>query len=132
MTVAELHQALEKWHADSFGWALHCCHGQQTLAEDVLQTAYLKVLEQKAVFKGKSTFRTWLFSVIRFTAIDAARYQQSKQKREEALQLELERAMKQPSAQSLVDGGCSRPVARHHCRLVDLGSEVTYLASPNC
>lgn len=32
--------------------------------------AYLKVLEHQAVYKQKSSIKTWLFSVIRFTAID--------------------------------------------------------------
>jgi RNA polymerase sigma-70 factor (ECF subfamily) len=40
------------------------------MAEDVLQTVYLKILEGKAKFKQKSVFRTWLFAVIRNTAID--------------------------------------------------------------
>jgi RNA polymerase sigma-70 factor (ECF subfamily) len=34
----------------------------------VLQLAYLKVLSGKAVFEGRSSFKTWLFSVIRRTA----------------------------------------------------------------
>jgi RNA polymerase sigma-70 factor (ECF subfamily) len=34
----------------------------------VLQLVYVKVLSGKAVFDGKSSFKTWLFAVIRKTA----------------------------------------------------------------
>ncbi|MFT4733981.1 MAG: DNA-directed RNA polymerase specialized sigma24 family protein [Algoriphagus sp.] len=36
----------------------------------MLQEAYLKVLEENATYSEKSNFKTWLFSIIRFTAID--------------------------------------------------------------
>lgn len=52
-----------------------CCGQDQTLAEDVLQTTYLKVLEGRARFSGRAAFRTWLFTVIRNTACDATRRQ---------------------------------------------------------
>ena len=35
-----------------------------------MQTAYLKILDGRARFGGASRFRTWLFSVIRNTAVD--------------------------------------------------------------
>ena len=44
------------------------------MAEDVLQTSYLKVLEGKAVFAGRSSFKTWLFEVIRRTAAEQRRW----------------------------------------------------------
>lgn len=64
---------MEELHRDSFGWALHCCRGDPAEAEDVLQTAYLKVLDGRARFGGRSAFKTWLFSVIRNTAADRRR-----------------------------------------------------------
>lgn len=70
---ADIRKDLERHHAESFGWALHCCARDRTEAEDVLQTAYLKVLEGKARFDGHSAFKTWLFSVIRRTAADLRR-----------------------------------------------------------
>ncbi len=39
----------------------------------MVQTVYLKVLEGKARYDGKATFKTWLFSVIRNTAADVRR-----------------------------------------------------------
>jgi RNA polymerase sigma-70 factor, ECF subfamily len=41
----------------------------------VLQTVYLKVLMGKARYNGKSSFKTWLFAVIRRTAADERRRQ---------------------------------------------------------
>jgi RNA polymerase sigma-70 factor (ECF subfamily) len=65
---AALRAELERHHVESFGWALHCCGRRRDDAENVLQLAYLKVLSGKAVFEGRSSFKTWLFSVIRRTA----------------------------------------------------------------
>ncbi|MGD0302532.1 MAG: RNA polymerase sigma factor [Bryobacteraceae bacterium] len=65
---AGLRNALEAHHVESYGWALSCCRRQSEQAENVLQLAYLKVLSGKAVFDGKSSFKTWLFAVIRKTA----------------------------------------------------------------
>ena len=70
---AELRIELEKHHRESYGWALSCCQRNAAEAENILQTAYLKVLDGKARFHGKSSFKTWLFSVIRLTAIDHRR-----------------------------------------------------------
>jgi RNA polymerase sigma factor (sigma-70 family) len=59
---------LEALHSASFGWALVCCGWDREEAEDVLQEAYLKVLDGAAVFDERSSLKTWLFGVIRRTA----------------------------------------------------------------
>lgn len=59
---------LEALHPDAFGWALHCCGGDHSRAEEVLQNSYLKAAAGRAVFSGASSFKTWWFGVIRFTA----------------------------------------------------------------
>lgn len=73
MKQAEMHGELGQLHAGSFGWALCCCDHRREEAEDVLQTAYLKVLEGRAVFGGSSSLRTWFFGVIRRTAMERRR-----------------------------------------------------------
>ena len=73
MDGVELRNELERHHRDSYGWALACCQRNQADADNILQTAYLKVLDGKARFDGRSAFKTWLFSVIRRTAIDHRR-----------------------------------------------------------
>ena len=69
MDRAELECELERLHAASFGWALGCCGRNRDDAEEVLQTVYLKVLDGKARFDGRSSLKTWLFAVIRRTAM---------------------------------------------------------------
>jgi RNA polymerase sigma factor (sigma-70 family) len=66
-------QRLEELHPASFGWAVQCCGGDRQEAEDVLQTTYLKVLDGRARFEGRSSLKTWLFGVIRRTAAERRR-----------------------------------------------------------
>ena len=75
MDEAELRAQLEEHHAVSYGWALACCARAPELTEDVLQTAYLKILQGRARYDGRATFKTWLFAVIRMTAADERRRQ---------------------------------------------------------
>lgn len=70
MISEQLKSRLEELHTASFAWAVRCCHEDRSAAEEVLQITYLKILEGKAKFSQKAQFKTWLFSVIRFTAID--------------------------------------------------------------
>src|SRR6476469_6341905 len=71
--ISELKAELEKLHAASFGWAMSCCRHNHAEAEEVLQSVYLKVLEGKACYGGECKLQTWLFSVIRNTAISERR-----------------------------------------------------------
>ena len=80
---------LERLHEDSFGWALSCCGWDEADAADVLQSTYLKVVSGRAVFGEKSTFRTWLFGVIRQTAREHHRRAKSHRERAELLQQEI-------------------------------------------
>ena len=73
MDDVELRLQLERVHAECFGWAMACCKRDRDDAEEVLQTVYLKVLDGHARFNGHSSFRTWLFGVIRRTAASQRR-----------------------------------------------------------
>ena len=72
---------LEQHHSDCYGWALYCCNRDREKASEILQTAYLKILEKQHTFRGASTFKTWIFIVIKNTALDAAREQRKSEKR---------------------------------------------------
>jgi RNA polymerase sigma factor (sigma-70 family) len=95
MSPNELEAWLERLHNESFGWALSCCSGDRTRAEDVLQNAYVRVISGRAVYGVRSHFRTWLFGVIRRVAIEDYR----RMRRESARTIVLEH----PAAQSLAD-----------------------------
>ena len=70
MAARNVKRSLEELHPASYAWAVTCCHGDHAEAEEVLQTAYLKVLEERARFGGRSSFKTWFFSVVRRTALE--------------------------------------------------------------
>jgi RNA polymerase sigma-70 factor (ECF subfamily) len=69
----DLGAELARYHADCVGWALTCCKWDRSEADDVLQTSYLKVLSGRAEFHKRSSFRTWLFGIIRLTALERRR-----------------------------------------------------------
>ena len=64
----ELERELGQLHSESWGWALACCGRDRDLAEEVLQSAYLHIITRRAAFNGDSSFKTWVFGVIRWTA----------------------------------------------------------------
>jgi len=68
MSPEALERELDQLHSAAFGWALACCAGDRPAAEDALQASYLKILDGRARFDGRASFRTWLFAVVRYTA----------------------------------------------------------------
>lgn len=64
----DVEQSLLELHPQSYGWALSCSGWDPSEAEEVLQTAYLKIVTGSARFEARSTFKTWVFAVIRKTA----------------------------------------------------------------
>ena len=81
MSPKELEVWLERLHDESFGWALSCSSGDAARAEDVLQSAYVRVISGRAVYGERSSFRTWLFGVIRRVASEESRRLRTERKR---------------------------------------------------
>lgn len=75
LIVADLADELARHHRAAFGWALACCRWDPAAAEDVLHSAYLKVVDGRARYAGGAEFRTFLFGVIRRTASEERRRQ---------------------------------------------------------
>jgi RNA polymerase sigma factor (sigma-70 family) len=73
MERSELECELARLHTESWGWALACCARDHELAEEALQTAYLRMISGRARFDGRSSVKTWVFGVIRFTAREEMR-----------------------------------------------------------
>jgi len=71
MTKKWLTHILKEFHDDGYRWARQCCHYDEELAREVMQEVYLKMLRGKAKFSEKSSVKTWFYSVIRYTALDA-------------------------------------------------------------
>ena len=70
---------LEPLHPEAFRWTLGCCGWNAAEAEDVMQIAYVKVLEGRARFDGRSSLRTWWFGVLRRTASDLHRRRRARE-----------------------------------------------------
>jgi RNA polymerase sigma-70 factor (ECF subfamily) len=74
VTEADLETQIASLHVSSFGWAMTCCRRDEEEAREVLQRTYWKVLSGRARFDGRSALRTWLFGVIRLTAVEERRW----------------------------------------------------------
>ncbi len=73
--VDELKPLLAQLHEASYHWALSCCDWRRDVAEDVLQTSYLKVIDGRAKYQGSASVKTWFFGVLRMTAREHRRKQ---------------------------------------------------------
>jgi RNA polymerase sigma-70 factor (ECF subfamily) len=73
MTPKDIRAEIEQLHGAGFAWAMVCCERNRERAEDVLQASYLKILDGRAAFAGRSSFQTFLFGVIRRTASEERR-----------------------------------------------------------
>ncbi|MDQ0219029.1 RNA polymerase sigma factor SigX [Peribacillus cavernae] len=66
----------EKYHRDLFQFLFYLVKNRET-AEDLVQEVYIRVLKSYDRFEGKSSEKTWLFSIARNAAIDHFRKQRS-------------------------------------------------------
>jgi RNA polymerase sigma-70 factor (ECF subfamily) len=113
MERAELERELEALHAESWGWALACCARDRELAEDSLQAAYLRVLSGRARFDGRSSVKTWVFGVIRVTAMEEARRRRTWTARHTGAKSLVDATDPSPGADAMVESSEQR------ARLVD-------------
>lgn len=74
LTQVDLREELAQLHGLAHAWAVRCCRDHRAEAEDVLHEAYMKVLDGRARFEGRSSFKTWLLGVIRHTAREHVRH----------------------------------------------------------
>jgi RNA polymerase sigma-70 factor (ECF subfamily) len=56
--------ALEAIHSQAFGWALSRCNFDPAVAEDLMQQAYVELLNGNARFDNKSSLKTFVFGVV--------------------------------------------------------------------
>jgi RNA polymerase sigma factor (sigma-70 family) len=68
--MSALEPQLKALHADALRWATACAHGDADEGADLLQEAYLRLLDGRATFEGRSTLKTWLFGLIRGLALN--------------------------------------------------------------
>jgi len=73
MMSTQAQSALEQHHPSCFTWALACCRWNRDEAQEVLQIAYLRILEGRASLNGTEISRPWIFGVIRRTALEHKR-----------------------------------------------------------
>jgi RNA polymerase sigma-70 factor (ECF subfamily) len=64
----------EKYHQDLFQFLFYMVRNREQ-AEDLVQEVYIKVLKAYDRFEGKSSEKTWLFSIARHVAFDHFRKQ---------------------------------------------------------
>lgn len=70
----------EKYHQDLFQFLFYLVK-DKGLAEDLIQEVYIKVLKSYDRFEGRSSEKTWLFSIARHVAIDHFRKQKTLRQR---------------------------------------------------
>ncbi len=90
MQPTQLEKLIKELHTDAYLWARQCCNFHDWLAKDVLQQVYLKILEGKAKYNEKSSVKTWLFAVIRYTAIENLKKESKLYPIEEGIKIEAE------------------------------------------
>jgi RNA polymerase sigma-70 factor (ECF subfamily) len=66
----------EKYHHDLFQFLFYMVKNREQ-AEDLVQEVYIRVLKAYDTFQGRSSEKTWLFSIARHVAIDWFRKQKT-------------------------------------------------------
>lgn len=74
MERKDLERELSALHAAAYGWALTCTERDRDDASDVLQDVYFKLLSGRVRWDGMSSLKTFVFGVIRLTAMERRRW----------------------------------------------------------
>ena len=69
----DLERQLKALHAEALRWATACADGDADEGADLLQEAYLLLLDGRARFEGRSSLKTWLFGLLRGLAANHRR-----------------------------------------------------------
>ena len=77
MEKSELEIWVNDYTEDLYRWAFHKTSSAQ-IAEDLVQETFLAATEKKDSFRGDSTPKTWLFSILNFKVIDHYRSKEKK------------------------------------------------------
>lgn len=128
MDDAELRTQLELHHEAAFGWALGCSAADPDSARDTLHNAYRKILDGRARFKGGSSFKTWLFAVIRNTSAEERRLRWLRHLRLGGYAKEHQDAVQTPDRGRTMEKDESTAALRHAlARLPRRQQEILYL-----
>ncbi|MEH7438416.1 RNA polymerase sigma factor SigX [Neobacillus drentensis] len=68
----QFEELYEKYHQDLFSFLYYLVNSREQ-AEDLLQEVYIRIFKSYGTFQGKSSEKTWLFSIARHVAIDSFR-----------------------------------------------------------
>ncbi|MEI5907144.1 RNA polymerase sigma factor SigX [Bacillus spongiae] len=71
---SDFHYLYDHYHQDVFQFLIYLTKDRD-LAEDLTQEVYIRVLKSHQQFQGKSSEKTWLFSITKNVAIDYFRKQ---------------------------------------------------------
>ncbi|MFC4354547.1 RNA polymerase sigma factor SigX [Chryseomicrobium palamuruense] len=81
MRDSVFHRIYDSYHQDLFQFLIYLVQNRQ-VAEDLTQEVYIRVLKSYDSFQGKSSEKTWLFSIAKNVAIDHFRKQAVRKKRQ--------------------------------------------------
>lgn len=80
MDESVFHRIYEEYHQDVYRFLIYLTKDRM-LSEDLLHEVYVRVLKSYGNFQGKSSERTWLFSIARNVAFDHFRRSSVRRKR---------------------------------------------------
>ena len=74
----------DRYEAQLFGLCLRLLESRAE-AEDALQDAFVKVVDRRDSFEPRGRFRSWIFTIVRFTCMDRLRIAKTERQRLERM-----------------------------------------------